>query len=136
MLNIMCGMAASRKSLIDRHVSHHPCSMLGGALFSNPHGHNLPGSGAATRRSWVRAVEEKLAVDSLFFSLSLSTETLEDGVSIGVFSLIFSVLELLTELQYYETEDGANMVTDGEEAMDAEGAYRDSLELVNHATSA
>lgn len=57
-------------------------------------------------------------------------------MSIGVFSLIFLVPELLTELQYYAAEARANMVTDGEEATDAEGAGRDSLELVNHAPSA
>ena len=59
-----------------------------------------------TRRSWgmVRAVGETLVIDSLFLALSLSQETWEDDVSIGIFSLIFSVLELLTELQYYVSE--------------------------------
>lgn len=104
-------------SLIDRIVDHHPYSLLGRALFSYPHGHHLPGSDEATRRSWVmvRAVGETLVVDSLFLALSLSSETWEDGVSIGIFSLIFSVLELLTELQYYVSEARADMVTGGEE---------------------
>lgn len=54
----------------------------------------------------------------------------------GVFSLIFSVLELLTKLQYYAAETRTNMVTDGEEELDVQRADRDSLELVNHALSA
>ena len=126
----LCGMAGNTPvdrleqsgfglSLIDRIVDHHPYSMLGRALFSYPHGHHLPGSDEATRRSWVmvRAVGETLVVDSLFLALSLSSETWEDGVSIGIFSLIFSVLELLTELQYYVSEARADMVTGGEEPM-------------------
>lgn len=145
----LCGMAGNTPvdvyaqsgfglSLIDRIVDYHPYRTLGSALFSCPHRHHLPGSDTTTRRSGVmlRAVGETLVVDSLFFALSLSTETWEDGVSIGVFSLIFSVLELLTELQYYAAEARANMVTVGEEAVDAEGADRDSLGLVNHAPSA
>ncbi|CAM9532839.1 unnamed protein product [Scytosiphon promiscuus] len=125
-------------SLIDRIVDYHPYRFLGGALFSCPHRHHLPGSDITTRRSGVmlRAVGETLVVDSLFFALSLSTETWEDGVSIGILSLIFSVLELLTELQYYAAEARADMVTDGEEAGDAEGADRNWLELVHGAPSA
>ena len=38
-------------------------------------------------------------------------------MSIGVFSLIFSVLELLTELQYYVLEARAYMVVGGEEPL-------------------
>ena len=102
-------------SLIDRILDHHPYSMLGRALFSYPYGHHLPGSDEATRRSWVmvRAVGETLVVDSLFLALSLSSETWEDGLSIGIFSLIFSVFELLTELQYYVLEARADMVAGG-----------------------
>lgn len=37
-------------SLIDRIVDRHPYSRLARALFSYPHGHHLPDSGAATRR--------------------------------------------------------------------------------------
>lgn len=66
----------------------------------------------------LRAVGETLVVDSLFLALSLSSETLEDGVSIGIVSLIFSLLELVTELQYYLAEARTDMVTDGEEAME------------------
>lgn len=66
----------------------------------------------------LRAVGETLVVDSLFLALSLTTETWEDGASIGIFSLIFSVLELLTELQYYAAEARADMVTGGEERTD------------------
>ena len=119
-------------SLIDRIVDQHPYSRLARVLFSYPHGHHLPGSGAATRRSWVmlRAVGETLVVDSLFLALSLSTETWEDGVSIGIFSLIFSVLELLTELQYYAAEAREDMVTGGEEQTDADVVDLDSIEVV------
>ncbi|CAM9585034.1 unnamed protein product [Ectocarpus sp. 8 AP-2014] len=144
----LCGMAGNTPmdvleqsgfglSLIDRIVIRHPYRLLGSVLFSCPHRHHLPGSDTTTRRSGVmlRAVGEMVVVDSLFCALSLSMETWEDGVSTGVFSLIFSVLELLTELPYYAAEARANMVTDGEEALDAEGADRDSLELVNYAPS-
>lgn len=93
--------------------------MLGRALFSYPRDHHLPGSDEATRRSWVmlRAVGETLVVDPLFLALSLSSEAWEDGVSIGVFSLIFSVLELITELKYYVLEARADMVVGGEEPL-------------------
>ncbi|CAM9664166.1 unnamed protein product [Ectocarpus sp. 12 AP-2014] len=99
-------------SLIDRIIEHHPYSMLGRGLFAYPHGHHLPDSGNATRRSRVmlRAVGETVVVDSLFFALSLSSETWEDGLSIGVYSLIFSVLELVTEFQYYAAEARVGMV--------------------------
>lgn len=102
-------------SLIDRIVEHHPYSMLGRTLFAYPHGHHLPDSGNATRRSRVmlRAVGETVVVDSLFFALSLSSETWEDGVSIGVYSLIFSVLELVTEFQYYAAEARVGMMMRG-----------------------
>lgn len=114
--NMPVGVLAARGfglSLIDRIVRLHPYSILGRTLFWCPHRHRLPGSGAATRRARVmlRAVGETLVVDSLFLALSLSSETWEDGVSIGIFSLIFSVLELLTELQYYAAEARADMVT-------------------------
>ncbi|CAN0421020.1 unnamed protein product [Ectocarpus sp. 12 AP-2014] len=74
----------------------------------------------ATRRSGVmlRAVGETLVVDSLFLALSLSSEAFEDGLSIGIVSLIFSLLELVTELQYYLAEARTGMVTDREEAME------------------
>ena len=106
-------------SLIDKIVKYHPYSIIGGAIFSCPHGHRLPGDGTATRRSGVmlRAVGETLVVDSLFLALSLSTEPWEDGVSIAVYSLMFSVLELLTELQHYAAEAEADMTMGGEEAI-------------------
>ncbi|CAM9425227.1 unnamed protein product [Ectocarpus sp. 12 AP-2014] len=128
----LCGMAGNTPveqleqtgfglSLIDRIVFHHPYSALGRILFSCPHGHHLPGSYTSTRRSGVmlRAVGETLVVDSLFLALSLATETWEDGVSIGIVSLIFSVLELLTELQHYLAEARAGMVADREETTES-----------------
>ncbi|CAM9474636.1 unnamed protein product [Ectocarpus fasciculatus] len=108
-------------SLIDRIVFRHPFSALGRMLFSCPHRHHLPGSDTSTRRSGVmlRAVGETVVVDSLFLALSLSTETWEDGVSIGIVSLIFSVLELLTELQYYLAQAREGMVADREETAES-----------------
>lgn len=122
-------------SLIDRIINGHPFSMIGSALFFYPHGHHLPRFGVATRRSWVmlRAVGETLVVDSLFLSLSLSFVTWEAGVSTGILSLIFSVLELLTELQYYAAEARADMVTDAEERMARGTVAGNSREAVNHA---
>lgn len=130
-----CGMAGNTRvdvlersgfglSVIDRIVDIHPYRILGSALFYWPHRHHLPSSDTTTRRPGVmlRAVGETLVVDSLFLALSLSAETWEDGVSIGVVSLIFSVLELLTELQYYVAEARADMVTEEEETVNAEGA--------------
>ena len=98
-------------SLIDRIIHHHPYSMLGRALYSCPHGCQLSGSDVTTRRSWVmlRAVGETLVVDSLFLSLALSSETW--------YSLIFSVVEVLMELQYFLSEAKAGMVVRGEEPM-------------------
>lgn len=108
-------------SLIDRLVFHHPYSSLGRILLYCPHRHHLPGSDTSTRRSAVmlRAVGETLVVDSLFLALSLSTETWEDGGSIGIVSLIFSVLELLTELQYYLAQARTGMVVDREETTES-----------------
>lgn len=83
----------------------------------------------------LRAVGETLVVDSLFLALSLSSETWDDGVTIGVVSLIFSVLELLTELQYYAAEARADMVMDGEETTGIDMAERHSVEVANLAPS-
>lgn len=57
-------------------------------------------------------------------------------MSIGVFSLTFSALGLLTKLQHYAAEARADMVTDKEGAVDPDEVDRDSLELINHAPSA
>ena len=122
-------------SLIYRIVNCHPYSMLSKVLFSYPHGHHLPGPDIATRRSWVmlRAVGETLVVDSLFLALSLSSETWEEGLSIGIFSLISSVLELLTELQYYAAEAREYMVTDAEKKSGTETTDGGSVESVTRA---
>lgn len=76
-----------------------------------------------------------LLIDSLFFAFSQFCDTSDDGVSIGVVSLILSVLELLTELRYYAAEAGADTVTRGEEPTGTAVADRDSIELANHAPS-
>ncbi|CAM9610681.1 unnamed protein product [Scytosiphon promiscuus] len=120
-------------SLIDRIVYSHPYSVLGRFILYFPYGHHLPSSSMATRRSAVmlRAVGETLVVDPLFLALSLTSDIWDDGVSIGISSLVFSVLELLTELQYYASETRGGMIAAGEELPDA-GDGRHRVEVVLH----
>lgn len=120
----LCGLAGRTRvdviqesglglSLIDDIVYHHPYSYLGRALFSVPYGHHLP-LNTATRRSAVmlRAVGETLVVDTLFVIFSLTLERWDGAVSAASVSLTFSILELVTDLQYYTTEARAEMTTD------------------------
>lgn len=94
---------------IDAWVARHPFSSLGKALFGR--GFELKGENeGATRRArvMIRAVGETLVVDSIFLVLSVESGGW-DGNLTGVVGLsaLFSVLELLTELQYYVAEAGA-----------------------------
>lgn len=60
----------------------------------------------------VRAVGETLWVDPLFLALSAVAGGWDDNVTgLAVFSALFSLLELVTELQYYvtEAEDGNSL---------------------------
>ena len=72
------------------------------------------------KMSTVRAVGETLRVDPLFLALSVATGGWDGNLTgLVVFSALFSVLELVTELQYYvtEAEDGkpvSNAVDDVE----------------------
>ncbi|CAM9130078.1 unnamed protein product [Sphacelaria rigidula] len=102
-------------SLIDRIVHHHPYSYLGRAVFFYPHGHHLPGGSRSTRRSVVmlRAVGETVVVDTLFLALSVVSDTWDGAPSIAAASLIFSTLELVTELQHYAAEACKDMVARG-----------------------
>lgn len=54
---------------------------------------------------------------------------------LGVIWIIFSVLELLTELRYYAAEAGADPVTSGEDTIDTNLADRDPIESVIQAPS-
>lgn len=124
-------------SLIDDMVYHHPYSYLGRALFSFPYGHHLPVNGTATRRSGVmlRAVGETLVVDTLFVVFSLTLETWDGAVSAASISLTFSILELITDLQYYATEARAEMTADGGNStptdVEAQVGDPDSIDLHN-----
>lgn len=118
----LCGMAGRTRvniveerglglSLIDRIVYHHPYSYLSRSLCGCPYGHHLPAGDMATRRSAVmlRAVGETLVVDSLFHVFSIQSESWDGPLSLAATSLIFSVLELVTELQYYAIEASDEM---------------------------
>lgn len=91
---------------IDVLVHHHPFRHFGEVLFAYPYGHRIPRQqfGGATRRAevMVRAVGETLTVDPLFLALSIVTSGW-DGDFTGVVGLsaLSSLLELVTELQYY-----------------------------------
>ncbi|CAM9486117.1 unnamed protein product [Pylaiella littoralis] len=94
---------------IDEWVARHPFSFLGKVLFGS--GFVLKGENdGVSRRAkvMIRAVGETLVVDSLFLALSVVSGGW-DGNLTGVagISALFSVLELLTELQYYVAEVGA-----------------------------
>lgn len=95
---------------IDVIVFHHPFRYFGELVMSFPRGHRrdeVAMRNVVHRRkiSMVRAVGETLWVDPLFLALSVVTGGW-DGSATGlvVLSALFSVLELVTELQYYVTE--------------------------------
>lgn len=95
---------------IDVMLYWHPFRLLGEAIMSSPQGHrheDMARRNMVHRRkmSMVRAVGETLCVDSLFLVLSLVTGGMDDNVTgLPLMSALFSVLELVTELQYYVTE--------------------------------
>ena len=102
---------------IDVIVFYHPFRYFGEWVMSFPRGHRRAEVGVrnqAHRRkiSMVRAVGETLWVDPLFLALSVVSGGWDDSfVGLTVFSALFSVLELVTELQYYvaEAEDGKEL---------------------------
>lgn len=95
---------------IDVIVFYHPFRYFGEFVMSFPRGHRR--DEATTRNvthrrkiSMVRAVGETLWVDPLFLALSVVTGGWdENATGLVVLSALFSVLELVTELQYYVTE--------------------------------
>lgn len=95
---------------IDVLVFFHPFRYFGEFVMSFPRGHRreeVARRNVAHRRkvSMVRAVGETLCVDPLFLVLSAVTAGWDDNVTgLAVVSALFSVLELVTELQYYVTE--------------------------------
>ena len=99
------GRALQRAGLglhaIDDMVFFHPFRCFGELVMSFPRGHRR-------KISMVRAVGETLCVDPLFLALSVLTGEWDDNVTgLAVFSALFSVLELVTELEYYVTEADA-----------------------------
>lgn len=95
---------------IDVIMFHHPFRYFGELVMSFPRGHRrdeVAMRNVAHRRkiSMVRAVGETLWVDPLFLALSVVTGGWDDNaMGLVVLSALFSVLELVTELQYYVTE--------------------------------
>ncbi|CAM9471341.1 unnamed protein product [Ectocarpus sp. 8 AP-2014] len=97
-------------SAIDEWVARHPFRWLGMNVFR---GFELKGSSSTvTRRAevMVRAVGETIVVDPLFLLLSFLNGGLDGGLTgfAGV-SALFSILELLTELQYYVEESAKHL---------------------------
>lgn len=94
---------------IDKWVARHPFSFVGQCLFGKDFALKGGNDGASRRaRVMIRAVGETLVVDTLFLALSVvSGGWDEDLTGVAGISALFSVLELLTELQYYVAEAGA-----------------------------
>ena len=111
---------------IDKWVARHPFSFLGQRLFGKDFALK-GGSDSVSRRArvMIRAVGETLVVDTLFLALSVVSGGW-DGNLTGVagMSALFSVLELLTELQYYVAEAGAVL-----EPVSSSNATTDSVDL-------
>lgn len=95
---------------IDVILFFHPMRYLGDFIMSFPRCHSrgyVTNHNELERRhkAIVRAVGETLCVDSLFLALSVVTGGWDDnGFGFAMLSSLFSVLELVTELQYYVTE--------------------------------
>ncbi|CAN0017572.1 unnamed protein product [Ectocarpus fasciculatus] len=96
---------------IDKWVERHPFHRLGRALFGSGFVFKDESEGVSRRAMvMIRAVGETLVVDSLFLALSVMSGGWDDDLSgVAGISAIFSVLELVTELQYYVAEAGASM---------------------------
>lgn len=94
---------------IDKWVARHPFRFIGQFLFGK--GFALKGGteGVSRRaRIVIRAVGETVVVNSVFVALSVVSGGWDGNLtSIAGISALFSVLELLMELQYYVAEAGA-----------------------------
>lgn len=90
---------------IDVLVRHHPFSYLGEVIFWYPYGHHIPGQeGDASRRdvAMTRAVGETLVVDTLFLVLGVAASGWDENLTgLAGVSAVFSIVELVSELQYY-----------------------------------
>ena len=93
---------------IDKWVARHPFSYIGKKIFGSRFTLKGGDEGESRRAGvMIRAVGETLVVDSLFLVLSVVSEGWDgDLTSVAGFSALFSILELLTELQYYVAEAG------------------------------
>ncbi|CAM9665904.1 unnamed protein product [Sphacelaria rigidula] len=99
----------SGNNAIDVLVYYHPFQYFGAFVMSFPRDRGLA---IRTRReahrrttAMVRAVGETLVVDPLFLALSVVSGGWDDNFTGFTFiSGVFSILELVSELQYYITE--------------------------------
>lgn len=125
---------------IDSFLRRHPYTYLGRLIFRCPHGHQAPAHARSeeSRRAMamVRAVGETLVVDTLFLALSVSEEGWNfDFSGVAGLSSLFSILELVTELQYYIVEAEKYMVPGGvapPEPQDGGGGTQLSLTQLVH----
>ncbi|CAN0282074.1 unnamed protein product [Ascophyllum nodosum] len=117
---------------IDVFVFYHPFRYLGEFIMSFPRGNrrnDITSPDEARRRdiSMVRAVGETLCVDPLFLALSVVTGGWDENVTgFALLSALFSMLELVTELQYYVSQaEAGNPATQAVgTAEDTEGGNR------------
>lgn len=99
---------------IDVILYFHPMRYLGEFIMSFPRGHRreeVTTRDKAERKhtAMVRAVGETVCMDPLFLALSVVTGGWDDNISgFAMVSALFSMLELVTELQYYVTEAEAS----------------------------
>lgn len=96
---------------IDKWVARHPLSLLGKVLFGKDFVFKGGNQGMSRRAMVVvRAVGETLVVNSLFLAFSVVSGGWDGNLTgVAAISALFSVLELLTELQYYIAEAAAEM---------------------------
>lgn len=122
---------------IDVILFFHPMRYFGEVLLACPRGIRRPrvsNRHQATRReiAMVRAVGETLCVDPLFLALSVVTGDWDDHLTgLAMVSALFSILELVTELQYYvneaEADTSVTPITSGNDSM-AEMAVSSDVE--------
>lgn len=100
-------LAGSRLRIIDRFLEYHLYTLVGHCIFLCPNCLWVPRSRKERSRRamvMVKAVGETLVVDPLFLALGIRTTDWNDPSLAALFSSIFSVAELLTELQHYINE--------------------------------
>lgn len=100
-------LAGSDLRIIDVFLMWHPYTLCGQLILSCPRGLRIPRSGRERSRRamvMVKAVGETVVVDVLFLTLGLLTSSWDDPSLVALSSSVFSVLELMIELQYYINE--------------------------------